>query len=231
MISTLRRPDRLLAAVGVGVVAVAAFLPWVTSVDVKGVSQVLGGFDGAADGFIEFLIGAGLLAVLASRGAQTSRVRTVQLLPAILGSVCLLIALDAVRAAQAHLDAIQLQGGRGELQPGLWLLVLGASVAACGGLVASVRVARANPPSYDASEPQVLDREFGALIVVGVAGFLVGVGAGPLLARTVLGAGPIESYVSLYGAILGGFLGGGLAVSAWRRLRPSRRLRDPRRHR
>jgi len=123
------------------VVAVAAFLPWVTSVDVKGVSQVLGGFDGAADGFIEFLVGGGLLAVLASRGAQTSRVRTVQLLPAILGSVCLF-----------------------------------------GGLDASVRVARAIPLSYDASEPPVLHREFGALLVVGVVGFLVGVGAGPLLA-------------------------------------------------
>jgi hypothetical protein len=76
VIETLRRPARLFAAVGVGVVAVAAFLPWVTAVDVKGVSQVLGGFDGAADGFVEFLVGAGLLAVLASRGAQTSRVRT-----------------------------------------------------------------------------------------------------------------------------------------------------------
>jgi hypothetical protein len=41
VIETLRRPARLLAAVGAGVVAVAAFLPWVTTVDVKRVSQVL----------------------------------------------------------------------------------------------------------------------------------------------------------------------------------------------
>ena len=123
-----------------------------------------------------------LLAAVASRGAQTSRVRTVQLLPAILGSVCLLIALDALRAAQARLDAARLLGGRGEREPGLWLLVVGASVAAGGGLDASVRVARANPLSCDASEPPVLDREFGTLIGIGVVGFLVGVGAGPLLA-------------------------------------------------
>jgi len=228
VIETLRRPARLLAAVGAGVVAVAAFLPWVTTVDVKGVSQVLGGFDGAADGFIELLVGAGLLAVLASRGPQTSRVRTVQLLPAILGSVSLFIALDALRATQAHLDAVRLLGGRGELEPGLWLLVFGASVAAGGGLAATVMIARTNPLSFDASEPPVLNREFGALIVVGAVGFLVGVGAGPLLAQTVFGAGPIEGYASLYGAILGGFLGAGLAVSAWRRLRPPRSLGGPR---
>ena len=71
---------------------------------------------------------------------QTSRVRTVHLLPAILGSVCLFIALDALRAARAHLDAARLLGGRGEREPGLWLLG------------------------------------------IGVVGFLLGVGAGPLLA-------------------------------------------------
>ena len=131
-----------------------------------------------------------LLAAVASRGAQTSRVRTVQLLPAIPGSVCLFIALTA-----------------------------------------SVMVAHANALSCDASEPPVLDREFGTLIGIGVVGFLVGVGAGPLLAQAVLGTGPIESYASLQGVIPGGFLGAGLAASAWRRPRPPRRLEGPRRHR
>lgn len=228
MIEGLRRPARLLTAVGVGMVAVAAFLPWVTTVDVNGVSLVLGGFDDAADGFTELLVGAGLLAVLASRGAQTSRVRALQLLPAILGSVSLFIALDALRAAQAHLDAVRQLGGRGELEPGLWLLVFGASIAAGGGLGVTVVVARTNPLSHDASQPPVFNREFVALIVVGVAGFLAGVGAGLQLAQTVFGAGPIEGYASLYGAIFGGFVGTGLVVSAWRRLRPPRSLGGPR---
>ncbi len=221
MIQELRRPARLLATVGIGMVAVAAFLPWVTTVDVNRVYLVLGGFDGAADGFTELLVGAGLLAVLASHGAQTSRVRTLQLLPAILGLVSLFIALDALRAAQAHLDGVRQAGGHGQLEPGLWLLVLGASVAAGGGLVATVIVARANPLSHDASQPPVLDREFVTRIVVGAAGFLVGAGASVQLAHAVFGAGPITGYASLYGAIFGGFLGTGLAVSVWRRLRPS----------
>lgn len=228
MIEGLRRAARLLTAVGVGMVGVAAFLPWVTTVDVNGVSLVLGGFDGAADGFTELLVGAGLLAVLASRGAQTSRVRTLQLLPAILGSVSLFISLDALRAAQAHLDAVRGLGGRGELEPGLWLLVFGASVAAGGGLAATVIVSGTNPLSHDASQPPVLNREFVALIVVGAVGFLVGVGAALQLAQTIFGAGPIEGFASLYGGILGGFLGIGLAVSAWRRLRPPRSLGGPR---
>lgn len=228
MIDGLRRPARLLTTVGVGMVAVAAFLPWVTTVDVNGVSLALGGFDDAADGFTELLVGAGLLAVLASRGAQTSRVRTLQLLPAVLGSVSLFIALDALRAAQAHLDTVRQFGGRGELEPGLWLLVFGASVAAVGGFAATVVVARTNPLTHDASQPPVLNREFVALIVVGAVGFLLGVGAALQLAQIVFAAGPIEGYASLYGAIFGGFLGTELAVSAWRRLRTPRSLGGPR---
>jgi hypothetical protein len=228
VIERLRRPARLLATVGVGMVAVAAFLPWVTTVDVNGVFLVLGGFDDAADGFTELLVGAGLLAVLASRGARSSRVRTLQMLPAVLGSVSLFIALDALRAANAHLDAVRQLGGHGELEPGLWLLVFGASVAAGGGLAATFVVARTNPLSHDASQPTVFNREFGALIVVGAGGFLLGVGAALQFAQTVFEAGPIEGYASLYGAIFGGFLGTGLAVSAWRRLRQPRSPGGPR---
>lgn len=221
VIQRLRHPARPLAIVGVGMLAVAAFLPWVTTVDVNGVYLALGGFDGAADGFTELLLGAGLLAVLASRGARTSRVRTLQLLPAILGLVSLFISLDALRAAQAHLDGVRQVGGHGQLEPGSWLLVLGASLVASGGLAATVSVARANPLSHDPSQPPALDREFVARIVVGVAGFLVGLGVAVQLAHTVFGAGPITGYASLYGAIFGGFLGAGLAVSVWRRLRTS----------
>jgi hypothetical protein len=221
VIQRLRRPARLLATVGVGMVAVAAFLPWVTTVDVNGVYLVLGGFDGAADGLTELLVGAGLLAVLASHGARTSRVRTLQLLPALLGLVSLFVALDALRAAQTHLDAVRQVGGHGQLEPGLWLFVFGGAVALGGGLGASFVVARANPLSHDASQPPVLDRELVLRIAVGAAGFLVGMAAGVALAQTVFGAAPITGYASLYGAIFGGFLGTGLAVSAWRRLRPS----------
>jgi hypothetical protein len=221
VVQRLRYPVRLLAIVGVGTVAVAVFLPWVTTVDVNGVHLVLGGFDGAADGLTELLVGAGLLAVLASHGARTSRVRTLQLLPALLGLVSLFVALDALRAAQAHLDGVRQAGGHGQLEPGLWLFVFGAAVALGGGLGASVVVARANPLSHDASQPPVLDRELVLRIAVGAAGFLVGMAACVALAQTVFGAAPITGYASLYGAIFGGFLGTGLAVSAWRRLRPS----------
>jgi hypothetical protein len=219
VIQRLRYPARLLALVGVGIVAVAAFQPWVTTVDVNGVYLQLGGFNDAADGLMELVVGAGLLVVLASHGAQTSRVRTLQLLPAILGLVCLFIALDALRAAQVHLDGVLRVGGHGQLESGLFLLVFGASVALAGGLGSSLVVARANPLSPDASQPPVFDRAFVGRILVGAAGFLVGMGVAVQLAHTVLGAGPIAGYASLYGAIFGGFLGTGLAVSAWRRLR------------
>jgi hypothetical protein len=225
VIQRLRYPARLLAIVGVGVIAVAAFQPWVTTVDVNVVYLQLGGFNDAADGLTELLVGAGLLAVLASHGAQTSRVRTLQLLPAILGVVALFIALDALRAAQVHLDAVRQNGGHGQLEPGLFLFVLGASVALAGGLGTSLVVAQANPLSPDASQPPVFDRAFVARILVGVAGFLVGMGVTVQLAHTVFGAAPIAGYASLYGAIFGGFLGTGLALSVWRRLRLRPRLR------
>lgn len=218
MIDRLGRPARLLAIVGVSFVAVAAFLPWESYLDTAGFSHDRGGFDGAADGFTAILFGACLLATVTMQGVRSSRIRIVQLLPAILGLACLFIALDGLQASRAFLQ----EGNSGTLDPGVWLFACSALVAAVGGLLTTLIAVRSNPPLPQVNPEPLVEREFLVHVLVAVVGFVVGLYAGVRIAQGNAGPPGAESAsVTIFAALLGGFAGTGLASFAWRHLRPS----------
>lgn len=229
MVDRLRRSARLLSTVGVALVVVAAFLPWESFLDAADVTHTRGGWDGAADGFTGVLFALGMLIAVRAQGVQSSRIRAVQLLPAILGLACLFIALDGLQASRAHLDGIVQQGSSGGLEPGIWLFVLGALLAASGGLLASLVVARTNPPLREINPEPLFDREFVGLVVATVAGFLVGLYTGVQAAQRYAGEGGAgAASVTIFAGFVGAFVCSGLAAFGWQRLGPRGRAR--RRH-
>lgn len=219
----LRRPERLLAAVGVVVAILAAFQPYETSTDVFGVRTVMSGFEGAADGLTEILFAGGLLAFLASRSAVGTRLRVLQLVPAALGLAAFFIALDAWRVAETETHAAAAAGGHGVMEPGIWLMIGGSAIAAIGGVLSTIVIYRSNPPE----RRPAAQRSPGLGFVGGVLAAVIGAVAGGLIAAqvayAVYGADSVPgSLASGYLAVIGGALGIGVGLTIWRRMRPAR---------
>jgi hypothetical protein len=150
----LLHPSRWPIVAGLIVISVAAFLPWETvRFPSLRPSQTNGLDNYDAPGAQLFVFAVATLVLAALPVVASSRLRVVQLLPAILGASTLIIGVEQYQAYAI----VHMQPGpyRGEvvLEGGLWSSIAGSMLVGAGGMLTSVLISR-DMPAY---------REFGQL--------------------------------------------------------------------
>jgi hypothetical protein len=136
--SIVRDPLRAALAVAALVLALGALLPWAEGF-VGFLPKHFGGFDGASDGLILFVL-AGILLVIARnpdfvRAPDGARRWT----PMIIGLVCLGDWVIGRQQGQFEIGRWVDQGGHGTLTPGFYVAGIGALGVALVGSFASLR--------------------------------------------------------------------------------------------
>jgi hypothetical protein len=207
-LQSLQTIGLIVAIAGVAVLAIGNTLPWGSA----GELNRYGAYDSYADGLWAFLCGLALVAVVVRGGTAGSRIRTVQLLPALLGIGTLLLALVGFRAVQGWVDSLAALGHEdGKVEPGAYVSLLGGALAAAGGTLYSwvtVREVAVAPSAMEA------DADFARQLLVRlllVIAFTIGGGAaGVLIALRIasgLGSGLVLMMLALIGAAAGAAIG------------------------
>jgi hypothetical protein len=173
----LLHPSRWPIVAGLAMILVAAFLPWRT-VTFPGFRPTqtngLDTYDAPGAQLIVFAAAALVLAALPV--VASSRLRIVQLLPAILGICTLIIGVEQYQSYAVVGMQASPQRGEVALEGGLWASIAGTFLIAIGGVLTSVVIGR-DMPAY---------RDFGQLpskasilrpAVAVVAGLWLAVGA------------------------------------------------------
>jgi hypothetical protein len=146
----LLHPSRWPVVAGLATISVAAFLPWET-VRNPGLrpSQTNGLDNYDAPGAQLFVFAAATLVLAALPVVASSRLRIVQLLPALLGICTLIIGIEQYQSyaivgmqAGAHRGEVALEGG-------LWSSIAGALLVAIGGVLTSALIGRDRPAYRD----------------------------------------------------------------------------------
>lgn len=152
--SPLGRPAPALAAVGAAIVVCGVVLPWVNYGSVS--SSWVDGFGVDVWGVTALAIAGSLLLVLRSRSTMDGDVLLLQLLPAGLGSLSVLVAINAQQSAQALVDSYKGHGTPASPAIGLTFLMFGAVLCAIGGIGSTVMAWR--PDGGDGSGQAEADR-------------------------------------------------------------------------
>jgi hypothetical protein len=211
--SLLRRPAAIPADVGALVVVVGVALPWVDYGDVGG--SWLDGFSGAW-GVIAVAAAAGLLLVLRSRSMMGSNLRLLLLLPASIGILSALVAINSLQSAQLQVQQFLESGTPASVAFGVYVAMLGLALCGIGGLASSLLAWREAAPSA-AGVPGEPDLGFLLeLVVCGLAGLGAGV-AGGALGVSLFGSsmGVVLPMVVL--SLAGAFTGAVVTERLWRR--------------
>jgi len=132
--SPLGRPAPALAAVGAAIVVCGVVLPWVN----YGSSSWVDGFGVDVWGVTALGLAGSLPLVLRSRSAMDDDVLLLQLLPAGLGLLSVLVAINAQQSAQALVDSYRGHGISAYPAIGLTFLMFGAVLCAIGGIGSTV---------------------------------------------------------------------------------------------
>jgi hypothetical protein len=224
----LRSPFRWPVVAGiVGLGLGGLVLPWATIIEpgeLAGTTSraVISGASGFGDGFSAFLVSLVLLGTVASRQASKSRIRTVQLAPAILGCGAFFLALSGVNGADEEIRHGLAAGWPVTVEPGLDLERAAAIVTLLGGMATTAVVALGHPLVADPTERHGFDRQFVALLAVGAAGVLVGFWAATVVAGFMGHDSNYATRLALL-ATIGVCLGPAVTVSSWRRWRRAAR--------
>jgi hypothetical protein len=202
--SVVRRPARLLVSVGAVAALVGAPWTWAYPIDLP-LEIPYTGLAETSDGFLIGLAGALMLVLATSRSAATSTTRAIQMLPLIIGSAVLLLAVGAVQTAERHIAHWEHLGGSGAIHPWLTGIVVGSAMMALGGAWISLRESRAFPPPTSTDPPLVTPANLGRAIS-GVVATALGAFAGleATLALWNVDFGPLPLLIGLVG---GGLLG------------------------
>jgi hypothetical protein len=202
-------------------------MPWATIIEPGELAGTTGrvvvsGASGFGDGFSAFLVSLILLGVVASRQAASSRTRTVQLAPAVLGCGAFFLALTGVNGADDEIRHALAAGWPVTVEPGLDLERAAAFVTMLGGLATTAVVAFGHPLVADPTERHGFDREFVALLAVGGVGIVVGFWVATLVAGLM---GHDSNYATrlTFLATICVCLGPAVTVSTWRRWRRAAR--------
>lgn len=219
--SPLGRPAAALAAVGAAIVFCGVILPWVNYGDVG--SSWVDGFGVDVWGVTALAIAGSLLLVLRSRSATDGDVLLLELLPAGLGSLSVLVAINAQQSAQALVDSYQGHGISASPAMGLTFLMFGAVLCAIGGIGSTVMAWRESPPAPHPLPSGSLEgdpgRGFVLELVVGAFVSLAFAIASGAAALTVIGAGAAPSLVMVVVilSLLGALAGALITDRLWRR--------------
>jgi len=188
------------------------------------VKVVLSGGSGSGDGLTAFMLGLVLLGLAMSRGAATSRTRTVQWVPAVIGVAIVLVTWSGLNSAEDQIRESAASGWPATIEPGLMIERLGAILAAAGGIMTSIVVARGHPVVADPLDRHALDRTFVTLVIVGLAGSALAFGLVLLVVHLTHDDSLYAMWLFMLGlpAIL---LGPAVSVTTWRRWRRTSRAR------
>jgi hypothetical protein len=190
----LLHPTRWPSVAGLATISVAAFLPWKTVTFPGFPPTQTNGLDTYdAPGAQLFVFAAAALILAALPAVASSRLRIVQVLPAILGMCTLVIGVEQYQSYA--IVGMQPSPQRGEvvLEGGLWASIAGTFLIAIGGVLTSVLITR-DRPAY---------RDFGQLpskasilrpVVAVVAGLWLAVGATVALIPT---DGGLNTFLSM----------------------------------
>ena len=206
-ISILRDPLRTALAAAAIVLAIGSLLPWAEGF-IGFLAKRFGGFDGASDGLILFVLAALLLFIARDPGFLSAPDGARRWTPLTIGLVCFGIWLIGRQQAEFEIGRWVDQGGRGALAPGFYVAGIGAIGVAAVGSFASLR-RRAGEVGGPASllrlprrsDVPTLATAIGALIGLGVA-----VGTAVSLFPPV-GIGGILVFFAGFGIIAGMYVG------------------------
>ena len=136
--SIIHDPLRTALAVPAIVLAVGALLPWAEGF-IGNLPKRFGGFDGASDGLILFVLAGILLAIARNRDFVRAPDGARRWAPMIIGLVCLGDWVIGRQQGQFEIGRWVDQGGRGALTPGFYVAGVGALGVALVGSFASLR--------------------------------------------------------------------------------------------
>lgn len=198
-----REPLRQAVILSTPIIVVATMLPWLHQEGI-GQEEVLSGNSGYADGTLLAVIAIATSLVVANRDVARSRTWLLRWLPAILGSVALLLVLSGVRNMENQLIIWSRYGATGVYEPGFFVFVVAGVVHGTAAVLVGLRRGRARTTDGRANERLRIGRSsvlVTILTLVGlVAGTLIGGGLAlsfdlpsaavgvPLLGLSVIGA-------------------------------------------
>jgi hypothetical protein len=210
--SPLRDPARAIAVVGALLAIVTSPLPWLTRVG-NPPPAIRTGWSSTADGFLVAVVAVVLLFLAMNRTAGAARSRGLRLLPALLGALAAVLGFGATRALENQVAIWTTEGATGVYEPWFSLHLVGAALAAVGGLWLGIRRGLEPSPPGDPTDRIGLTRAGVASTALGAIGVVLGAIAVALL---VLNSGLNDVAMSvplLFGILTGGLFGG--YVGSW----------------
>ncbi|HEY7737366.1 MAG TPA: hypothetical protein VH813_11275 [Candidatus Limnocylindrales bacterium] len=202
--SIFRQPARFLVLAGA--IAALAGSPWTWAYPIDLPLEIpYTGLAETSDGFLIGLAAVIMLVLATSRSAATSTTRAVQMLPVIVGSAVVLLAVGAVQTAERHIAHWEHLGGSGAIHPWLTMIVVGSAMMALGGAWISLRDSRRYRPAPSVDPPLVTPANV-VRAVAGVVATALGAFAG-LEAALALWSDNLGSLPLLIGLVGGGLLG------------------------
>jgi hypothetical protein len=147
----LHDPIRLLTAVGAVTALVASALPWAV-LEGSPRNPVRSGWSGRLDGFLIGLIAAGLFVLVATRAFAGSRVRTVRLLPLLLGPTALILWVAGYQYMGNEIAIWRRTGAVAIFQPWVYVCLAGTTMMAIGAVWLGIRDGLAPLRSTDPAE-------------------------------------------------------------------------------
>lgn len=146
-------------------------------VELDGQIRTYSATTGASDGITALVLTLILLIVASLRDVASTRTRTIQIVPAVLGALVLLVVFDGFRAVDLAIVS-PIEAYRGHFEPGMWLALAGAFLTAAGGAAVSGMLVR-NGRSTDLGASASVDvRAMAGEAITGGIGLVVGVAMG-----------------------------------------------------
>jgi hypothetical protein len=203
----VREPLRFALVAGAAATIAGSFISWADGRHVDGMAVSFSPMT-TADGVILPVLAASAASLVLSQDVARSRTRTLQVALAVLGVVAVLIWISALGSANRQIGVWRHEGGVGTIGAGICLAGVGTAVLAIAGIVISLRAWRTNGVAADPTDP-VVTRRLVARAVVEVAGGVLGLGGGIVLALAATGPQGLApmAFGSMFGAALGMFAG------------------------
>lgn len=176
-----REPIRQAVILTTPIILVATMLPWLHQEGI-GQEEVLTGNSGYADGTLLAVIAIATSLIVANRDIARSRTWLLRWLPAILGSVALLLVLSGVRNMENQLVIWSRYGATGVYEPGFFVFVVAGVVHGSAAILVGLRRGLARTTDGRANERLRIGRRSVLVTVVTLVGLVAGTLIGGALA-------------------------------------------------
>jgi hypothetical protein len=168
-------PSRWPVLAGTALVIAGTFLPWQTKIYPAGPPIVLTGASGDdKPGYQILVFVLATLLLVGLKGVAGSRTRTLQLAPAVVGSIGLLLAIQDYWTLAPKSVWDPGASSSAAIEYGFWALLLGTFLVAVGGLTTTISITRSRPLRPEIGEPPA-DFSFVPPLIGAVVAFVLAV--------------------------------------------------------